>query len=328
MSVVDRLVAWGTRQRVPWWVLVILSWVPLAIAAVVVARAQGGAGQSDAAAVAWTAFGPWGLVTYGALARLAGRAIDRFRPAIDLDDAEFAQLRTRVTTTRPWVGVALLIASAVEPTWHAVRAPGDGGLAVTVAAWLIRYLGGPTTGAFASVLLVSIAVTASHLHGRAQRIDLFHPVAAHAFALVTAFAAVTLVLVSSYRVATDPASLRAPATAAIYGATVLTAVVVFVAPLLGMRARLHAEQERLRALAHSRLAAAVTRLEAAVDAGDDEKVAAIRQSIGALRDEVDRVEGASTWPWHGRTLRALVSGLLLPVVTYVATQGVGRLLHL
>jgi hypothetical protein len=69
-------------------------------------------------------------------------------------------------------------------------------------------------------------------------------------------------------------------------------------------------------------------MQRAIVAHNDGEVAPIRESIAALRDEADALRAASTLPWEPRTFRGFATSLLLPVVTWLVTDGAVGLLDL
>jgi len=52
----------------------------------------------------------------------------------------------------------------------------------------------------------------------------------------------------------------------------------------------------------------------------------LRNSIPALKDQLEIVRRSSTWPWQPETLRNLLTPMLIPVVVYILQRYLGALL--
>ncbi len=96
--------------------------------------------------------------------------------------------------------------------------------------------------------------------------------------------------------------------------------------LAGMRRRLRDEQGRLLGEANSRIQRTIDRIHEQVDAGRHDEVGKLRTSLGTLTDERQLLQGLSTWPWDPDTLRGFASSLLLPIILWLVTRLLGRLI--
>jgi len=57
-------------------------------------------------------------------------------------------------------------------------------------------------------------------------------------------------------------------------------------------------------------------------------VGEMRNSIGALKDELEIIQRRPTWPWQPDTLRNLLTPLLIPVVVYLIQRFFGAMFGL
>lgn len=58
------------------------------------------------------------------------------------------------------------------------------------------------------------------------------------------------------------------------------------------------------------------------------KVGSIQKTLAALKAEHDVIEKISTWPWKIETLRSFVSAMALPIILYLISRFLERLLGL
>ena len=100
----------------------------------------------------------------------------------------------------------------------------------------------------------------------------------------------------------------------------LVALACFVLPLYGIHLRLAQEKSRLLAEANRRLELALSDLHQRVDG--------IQKTLSALKVEHDVLEKISTWPWKTETLRSFISIIALPIILYLISRFLGRLVGL
>jgi hypothetical protein len=334
MNWIDRADEWATRQRVPWWALILLLFFALALTFNAVMWIDGSLAPGTLGPLTIDAFyAPYSLAAVGILRAVADRAIQRFRPALDVTDAEFASVRSSFVNTRPrtlWLslgGGAVFAALTVIPEgeFRATISSSALTLAVVIVVGLVP-------GYAAAVLMVVRAVMylvgITRLHRRAVHVDLFNREPAHALSSLSAAAGGVIIGIGSFSAATDPQTFRNPALIALNVFALAVAVVAFVGPLGTMRRRLRSEKERLEFENTVLARETAARMQRAVADHDDRAVGPIRDSIAALRDEGEALRAASTWPWEPRTLRGFATSLLLPVLTWFVTAGAAKLLDL
>jgi hypothetical protein len=278
-------------------------------------------------------YAPYSLAALGVLRAVADRAIRRFRPALDVTDAEFTRLRSRFVNTRPrtvWLalGAGGLLASFEAITDGELRDGITSSALTLVVMLVVALLPGYGLAIVMVVRSVMYLVGITRLHRQAVHVDLFNREPAHALSSLSAAVGGVIIGIASFSVATDPQTYRSPALLALNAFGLGVAVVAFVGPLGSMRRRLRTEKERLQFENVALARESVARMQRAIVAHNDGEVAPIRESIAALRDEADALRAASTLPWEPRTFRGFATSLLLPVVTWLVTDGAVRLLDL
>jgi hypothetical protein len=104
------------------------------------------------------------------------------------------------------------------------------------------------------------------------------------------------------------------------------ALIVFTAPLLGMRNRLEAEKERLLGEADGRIQLTIGRIHARVDADEHGVIGDLQSTLSALIEERKFIQAISTLPWEPGTLRGFASTVLLPIMLWLVTRLLERLI--
>src|SRR5262245_57092726 len=257
------------------------------------------------------------------LDRVAGAALDVFRPALAISDAEFLRLRYELTTlpartTRTVTSVAIaafLLNIALLPS-SIVLEYGSSLEAALIAigpVWLftVAVVAVSTSQAIHQLRMVE------RLYDLVGKIALLRAKPLYAFSRLTARTGVSFLLLAYYIAAVRPDLVsRSPALKVLLLAMVPTAIACFVLPLRGMHRRLAAEKERALAQVASRLETVFVRLHDRVDQeilADADKLNMQVSSLSAEREALGRV---STWPWETATLTGFVTTLLLPVLLW------------
>jgi len=95
--------------------------------------------------------------------------------------------------------------------------------------------------------------------------------------------------------------------------TLAVALVVFLAPQLGINARLRREKQNDLQRMGSELNSVYVETEAAIRGRKLGKVPALKAAAGALREQMEAVQKVATWPWNPGSLRNLLIPVLLPL---------------
>ncbi len=283
------------------------------------------------------------LVVYHYQARIAGEAVDSFRPATDLDDAAAANLRYRLTVTP---ARSALLASAVAVVinigWVAAD-PAGFQLSGKSAVYVVLRLGSESIlSAAIFVLILQVLrqmTTIAGLHRAATHVDLLRPAPVHAFARLTSRTALGII---SFAVLTGlplPGIPEATWLTTVFAWTlpmILLGAAVFVLPLRGMNRRLVEAKTHWLDDIGRRIHATSQALHRVVDGEatnatdiDASRVAQTRldgmnKALSSLLQERDFVRRLPTWPWDGGTARAVGSAIALPVVLFLITRALDR----
>jgi hypothetical protein len=287
------------------------------------------------------------LAVYHFLSRGAGTAWDAFRPATNLDDAAAGHWRVELTTTpaRPAavvyaasvVGYLLALAAAPngfdlvghQPAFIALRVISEAFWMAPVA-WMVVYL------LFRQMRIVS------ELHRAVARVDLLQPGPLHAMARLTARSAIVLLalMMVSFIPLPNVSEDARLLLRLVVAPFLIVPVAAFFLPLRGMHALLDAEKVRRQAEVSTRIDATTTALHAMVDeetaigtTRDAEasqlaqvRIDSLNMAQASLLQEREFVGKLSSWPWDVTTFRAVVSALALPLVLFVLTTAIDRVL--
>jgi hypothetical protein len=262
---------------------------------------------------------PYLLALMRYLDRVAEAALKNFRPALNVSEAEYAELSYRLTTApaRPMLlgsltGVTLvvLILSAMPNLLpllgFSTLSPG---LIITYGiAILVLGVAGPLVYHTMHQLRL-----VSHIHATQAIVNLFDLIPLYSFSGLTSQMAVGLIIYNYLWFATAPDLLSQPLGIGFGVFYAVMAVVTFVWPLLGIHRRLVEEKQRLLRECSQRLEATIAELHGRVDAGELHSVDELRDAMTSLEIERSALTRIPTWPWQPETLRGLITALLLPV---------------
>jgi hypothetical protein len=93
-----------------------------------------------------------------------------------------------------------------------------------------------------------------------------------------------------------------------------------------MHERFEAEKDRLLAASTGRLKGVLSELDAATREADLSRADQLDKMLHAVMSERDLLTRLHTWPWSSTTFRGFASALLLPVVIFIITRVIERLL--
>lgn len=333
MSWIDRIVRAAHRRGIPSWALFVVGFAVLGLLIMAGKWQDGTARFPELHPAALNGFYlPAGLAAYGLLTRAAGRALERIKPVLDSDvDLELAG--RRLTSMPQWQFVVSWLVGAVIagllmrfiPQYTAnIASPLLPVLLVGITGFAISY--GVT--AVVGWQCLRIIATVVSLHRRVQKVDLFRPAPAHAFAPVTGGVGIYLMSSMAFTALSNPASLSSPVTIALTALAFSLGIAAFVLPLAAMRARLLDAKRDLADDNAVHIAAVMRSLHTAVDADDYERVGGIQSALDALLARRELIRRASTLPWEPRVASGFATTLLAPIAIWLITTTVGRLLGL
>jgi hypothetical protein len=334
-SWIDRFTDWVDRLPLPSWVFYLAFWLVL-LAAVTLIHWQDGSypvGSFYPFHLVLTATIPYTMVFIRYLDKCAVRALVKFRPALDVSDAEYAQLRDQLTTLPPretvlasliGVGLAALALILAPESWSRPTAFVTSNesvgftIVLTVLMWWV-------VGAFAYHTLHQLRLV-SHIFARYTRINLFRQIPLYAFSDLSARTTLGLLLAvyAWYIVLPDTFSRSGNVISAVIVNGI--AGLIFVWPLRGIHRLLAEEKERLLGENAQRLEAATAELLARVDNRQLDGIESLVKGMEGLEINHKAISRISTWPWAPETPRGLVAALLFPLIVYLGQWLLQRLL--
>jgi hypothetical protein len=333
VSPIDRIVRGAHRRGIPSWALFLVLFALLGLLINLGRWMDGSVPFPQLHPAALNGFYlPAALAAYGLLTRAAGRALDRIEPVLD-DDVDRERARQRLTTMPTWQFIVAFLVGAAVAGGLMLYAPAytarvASSVLPTVIIGVVGFAVSYGVTVVAGWQCLRIVGTVVGLHRQVERVDLFRPAPAHAFAPVTAGVGIYLVSSMVFSVLSDPVSLNEPITIAFLAATIVAGAAAFVLPLASMRSRLLDAKRELADDNAVHLAAAVDDLHKAIDAGEYDRAGGIQTALDALTARRDVIRRASTLPWEPRVANGFATTLLAPIAIWLVTTFVGRLVGL
>ena len=270
------------------------------------------------------------LALYHHLSLVARRSFQHYRPLLKAPDTDLQTLEYRLTTLPRrlgWLAVSLGLGLAIL----SLQADSSSfGLDVALTWWPVVYLYIMVIFTFSCMFALLIQTIrqlrlVNELHQQATEINLFQLAPAHALASLTARTGIGLVVFIVFSGLTEASSISDLNLTALVVMGIL-AVIVFATPLLGMRDRLKDEKARLLGETNERIQVTIGRIHDQVDSDEHEVIGSLGTAMSALVEERKLIEGISTWPWEPSTLRGFASTVLLPILLWLVTRLLERLI--
>lgn len=258
------------------------------------------------------------------LDKLVQVALEKSRPALDINDADYVNLRYRLTNlpARPTLIASLILAIAFLPILP-LLAGGQVeslGFSSKVISLIFLFFFWALTwwiiGAFFYQLAQQLKLI-GHIYATYARINLFQLTPLYAFSSVTARLAIAIAFMVYLWQGTYPQEGNAGGLIAVTSIFVLAAVVVFALPLWGLHQRLVAEKVRALNQNGQHFETATVALHRDVDVGNLENATRLKDALTGLDIEHNFLQKIPTWPWQPETLRGLITALLLPIVAFL-----------
>ena len=340
-SWIDHLIAWIGRLPGPAWVFYVLAIVLLILVSHGVRWLDGSLprGEFDPARVAEAPLILYFLALMHSLNSVARRSLDAFRPALAISEPQVARLEYELTTMPRAAGYISAAVGSVVGILSILSSPASWGISVGTSPLTLGYtvVASAVSMAFAAAFVFHTLRQlrlVSRIHRMATNINLFEKMPVYAFSALTARTGIGIVIIIYYYVylfyflhlfgPTYRASLIDSLTTVVF---LLLAAASFVLPLNGMHHRLGEEKARLAAEADRRFEAALKRLHERLDSDSFERMDDLNKALASLVIERDALARISTWPWRPETLRSFLTSVALPVLIWVVTAFLGRLLE-
>ena len=268
------------------------------------------------------------LGLYHYLTRVGSSALTEFRPLLEVDDSEFAQIDYELATLPHrlgWMTIGITLAT-LPGFFMSGEAFGD-----HVPNTALPYFVAAASAVFFGATLFCLIIRSLRqlrvvhkLHARATNINLLKLEPAHAFSGLTARAGIGIILLLILGYVRDPSAFQGAWL--ISGNLIMAgpAIIVFLAPIMGMRDRLTDEKKRVINQTTDLLQSTSNNLESKIRDNDYGDLQGMETAIRALTRRLETLEKISTWPWNPGTIRGFASTLLLPIILWLITHFLGR----
>ncbi len=329
-SWVDRFTTWVERLPIPWLAFYVALWVGMAAFALLVTWREGvlPSGTMDSRIVLMAVWAPYCLAAAGYLSHSGGQALDAFRPALDVDAAEFGRLRYEFT---------------VLPFWPVIWANIFGALVAVSNAFLqtntLDLLSTPLSAAVnLGIAAIGIALSFSliyftfrqlrlirHTYRHATRLNLFQSGQLYAFsALMLRTGIIWLVVIYSGVIA-FPDLLKDVVWASISTLMMLAIGVAFVSTLMEIQQRIRGEKLRHLDEIDRHLQSAFADLHSRISTAETADLANLHQVMESLVLERGVVAKIPTWPWQPGTAASFLTAVSLPLIIWAIQALLQRL---
>lgn len=319
-SIVDRFMAWADELPGPVWLfyLMLLSLLIIVVNGITWVDGSATFGTIDRYRSSVPVYPVASLALIHYLNRVARRALNAFRPALNVEDEAYKQIEYELIILpwgRTWV---VLIMSLIFTTLFILNTPNHD-VILSPLPWLalvdlvIYALVFGLIAVFVYHTLRQLSLV-SRIHASAPNINLFQPIPLYAFSRLSAQTGVGLLLLNSFSILTDQTTFVNPALNALTIFTSLVAVACFILPMRGIHDRIVAEKRRLFAEANTRLEGAIQELYRRADSHNLSGIDQLNQLITSLIVTRTEVAKLPTWPWDAGTLTGFVSAFILPLI--------------
>jgi hypothetical protein len=316
-SFIHAFYAWLDRLPIPSWLFFGLLIPMIGIAQHLVAWRDGALAQGQFNFDLGTA-GYWlGIFLIGIyVLKGAPKALDEYRPLLDVMEEEYARLKYRFVTipNGPGMGFFLLgvavgavsgfsdmaVAPAVDYAFPQMR----------IGIWMIA---SGATGLFGYQVIRQLRQIRT-FYAMPKQIDLFNLRPLYGFSRYTA--ALGIMFFASMALSTlDPTAYESQVVLVFSASLAPLILLMFYLPMSGVHRRLVAEKERLLQEVNSRIETILERIHlAAFERQDYADVGGMRTVFSTLREEKETLQGLRTWPWRPGTLTGLLSALVVPIL--------------
>jgi hypothetical protein len=270
----------------------------------------------------------------------ARSSLEGFRPALQVSDDEYGKLQYRLTTIPSRSGAVAGVIGAALGLMSLLSSPlGYGVTSETSLATEVL------TGFFAMLTMAFLAVFAFHtlrqlrlvalVHRMAKHIDLFQLAPVYSFSTLTSRTGISIILLLSagyiffsFAIVPGSSPTFSPVDLVVMVFMFLVALACFALPLNSMHSRLSHEKTRALSEVNRRLETTFTTVHEQLDKSELHAIDQMEKAVAILTAERKVLVEVSTWPWRPETLRGFLSTLALPIILYVITALVGRVLGL
>lgn len=330
----DHLKHWVERRPGPYWLYYVLIGALMLVirTATEWQSAPQNFGKLSAATMVFAAGVTFILGYLHYLDRVAADVLRRARPALNIDEKQYAQLEYRLTTLPALVTLAVSVFAGIAgPLAFGItsRFYADFFLFATPFAegvnWALDFLSWACGGLFA-IHTVHQLREVNAMYQQYAVVNLFQRGPLFVFSRLTARAAIALPVINVSWWLIEPRFLAEPLSLTIGIAAFLLGAATFFLPLIGIHNRIAAEKEKTLDAVGSRIQTLTHEAHQALDRRAFPELDAMKKGLDTLETEQRLVERIPTWPWAPETFRLLISALLFPIVLFAIQFVIQRML--
>lgn len=321
----DSFFEWVDSLPIPFFAFYILFYTGLCLAQHALLWLDGSLAMGEFAGIifvqnVWFVFlaAAWHYLRYA-----ADVAIRKFKPALDLTESEFKELRSRfvnLPAVSAWVitlltlPIILLFTSALEQyVGNLFFSPGT-----TWLTYAVIFFVGPMNFGFFYMVVRSL-IYINRIYDKVKRINLFNLTPLYALSGFTSRVGMIFVVFVMLNFASS--SLFEEGFTFFYIiVNGLWAVLAFILPLVGIHNRLVAVKESAVEKNNDLIEEGFAKMQALVRKGKHKDVPSLRASNSALLEYRQELAKISTWPWDGATLRTFITALAVPMTVWIVQQ--------
>lgn len=282
------------------------------------------------------------LVTFYALALVhylddvAAQALRSYCPAMNIDEKTYKELEYKLTTMP---ALPALLSSLAGAAFAGMVLLALGFLLPGFMSRLLLFTSPAATVIESAVFVLLWWIWSaliyhtvrqlrlvSEIYKGYTRIDLFNLDPLYAFSWLTARTGIGWVAATYAFILTAPGLMENIITLGIMVFNILFAVVAFGWPLVGIHRKLEvAKSERVYA-ANQSFEALSSELRRRTEQSDFSNMAEMKDGMEAVSRERDILQQVHTWPWQRETVGGLSTALFLPIIIWVITRLLERVL--
>jgi len=324
-SGVDQFTTWVGRLPGPSWSYYLGLWLVLLLMQTIVSWVEGAfpVGLINPVQAFMSGVIAFFLALFYYLDERAGAALAILRPALTANEEKYQNLLFRLTTlprlsailaSLVMLSIALLAELINEPYYPEALVS----FPISANQFRILFLiGWCLFGAFMYHTTHQLRLI-NHIYTRYTRVNLFRMKPLYAFSYLSALTAGSLtIIIYGFLIVNPNMDTRDPAILIWVFVFLITALVTFVWPQLGMHRLQDAEQEHCLDEAYLRLQATISELHQHLDDGELERMEDLNFAISSLEIEINALKGIRTWPWEPETLQILITALAFPLGLWV-----------
>jgi hypothetical protein len=271
------------------------------------------------------------------LNKAAAKSLAEFWPILEVTEVQYSRLAYQLTTLPRRLGWLSLVFGLPFAAMSVIASPASWGLSGSSSLFMIIY-----RSAIAFALMAFSAAfffhtvhqlrIVDHLQRMPSKISLFQTSPVYALSSLTARTGIGIAILIYYLGFLNyglrifgPRPPMSLVDQFALGLLLLSSVASFIIPLLGMYDRLVNEKARALYEANRRIELSIGGLHEQVDSATAEGRDTVNKNLASLLLEAETLSKMPTWPWRPETLRGFLGAITLPVIVWLITTMLDRL---